>query len=42
MLDLDVLIDELEKIRDNTFPLAYETDRKDIKVEVEDTAFKEQ
>ena len=42
MLDLDVLIDELEKIRDKTFPLAYETERKDIKVEVEDKAFKEQ
>ena len=42
MLDLDVLIDELEKIRDGVGVQSYETNRKDIANTVDDKAFKQQ
>ena len=42
MLDLDVIIDELEKIRDGIGVRDYETNRKDVPKEVEDKKFKAQ
>ena len=42
MLDLDVIIDELEKIRDGVGVQSYATNRPDVKNEVNDKKFKEE
>ena len=42
MLDLDVIIDELEKIRDGIGVRDYETNRLDVPKEIEDKKFKAQ
>ena len=42
MLDLDVVIDELEKIRDGIGVRDYETNRLDVPKEIEDKKFKAQ
>ena len=42
MLDLDVIIDELEKIRDGVGVVSYDTNRPDVKNEVNDKKFKEE
>jgi hypothetical protein len=42
MLDLDVIIDELEKIRDGVGVVSYDTNRPDVKKEVNDKKFKEE